>query len=157
VEDTSRTTYALAALLSVAGTLAVTFWVLLHPPETVSCNTTLPDSTFKAALVPVHLAAASVLAGALWSLGARRALAAVAVYGLASVVYPPLFAPAVFAGVVVGPLLGVGGLLALGVRAALGRRVDGFSVRVLLWGALLLGIPASLSFAWMRGASIFCF
>lgn len=31
------------------------------------------------------------------------------------------------------------------------------TTQVLLWGALLIALPASLAFAWLRGASLFCF
>lgn len=159
--------------------LLVTFWVLLAPVEDSGCNTALLPSDFRDALAPVHLAAAVVLSACLWALGAARrgaetpggatlvVLGAVWVYIGACWADHDLFGVAGFVGVFGGPTVGLVGLFALGVRSlALSRspapaderwRRHALSAQVLVWGCLLLGLPASIGYAWLRGADAFCF
>jgi hypothetical protein len=172
---------AIASLTAgVAAALAVTatFHLLLRPAESVSCNTSLLDSTFKTALVPVHLAAAALLSGCLLALGARRAggrpdratsfaLGAVWAYALGCVIEPALFGPTAFLAVIAAPTLGIVLLVVLAIRALAIRRSarshdalwldHARSAQVALWAALVLGVPASLSYAWLSGAHAFCF
>jgi hypothetical protein len=170
------------ALAIAAGLVVVTFWVALDPvvEEARDCSTNLLPSAFKSALVPVHLLALAIVSAAVWSLGAARsaamrpgrptiaALAAVWVYVAACLFAPDLFGIAALVGVFGGPTVGLAALLVLAVRALMtahstslppeDRWRDYASTTLALgWGALLLGIPASLSYAWLRGADPFCF
>ena len=64
--------------LALLGVIAL-FQVVLEPPERIPCSSELAPGTFRETLVPAHLAAAAILWGCLWELGAnRRGLAAVA-------------------------------------------------------------------------------
>jgi len=84
-------------VLALLGVVAL-FQVVLEPPERISCSSELAPGTFRATLVPAHLAAAAILIGCLYELGAnRRGLAAVAVFALVSVVVPAGFALVGFA------------------------------------------------------------
>jgi hypothetical protein len=170
---------SLMAAVLVAACLVVTFAVLLHPPEPVSCNTSLLDSPFRTALVPVHLAAAAVLSLCLWVLSAHGrgaripgrptlwALAGVWAYALASVAEHDLFGVIGMVAVVAAPTIGLVALVVLIVRALLVERSaapprarwldHARSTQLLLWGGLVLGLPASVSYAWLSGASFFCF
>jgi hypothetical protein len=158
--------------LAFAGVL-VLFQSILEPVRD-GCNTSLVPSAFASALVPVHLAAAVVLAGCIWVISGprpgpwtRRGLAAVLAYALVSVVVPDLFALVGFAMVFVGPTLGSAAVLALAIRALLTARSGqdpaersrtyAQTARWLLWLGLLVGLPASLSYAWLDGVSVFCF
>jgi hypothetical protein len=163
----------------VAGVLLVTFWGLLTPPPGDGCNTSLRPSTFRDALGPIHLAGALVLSACLWALGTVRresttpgpltllVLAAVWVYIGVCWKENELFGFAGFVGVFLGPTIGLVGLVVLGVRTVAVERSPkhpeqrwrrhAATAQTLVWGCLLLGLPASMSFAWMRGADPFCF
>ena len=155
----------------VALGLWLAFWVALEPGETGGCRTTLVDSAFKSALVPAHLAAAAVLTACLLALsrGPRTTfvLGGVWAYIVGCVIAPAFFFPAGLAGLVIAPLLGPLALLALLIRLLLLLRSSEpaearwrdhvVTARVLVWGALVLGLPASFVYAWFRGAEIFCF
>jgi hypothetical protein len=139
-EFRSATLASLLAALGVAGVLGLTFGVLLHPLEVSGCNTSLPDSDFRTALAPVHVLAGAVLSGRLWVLSARRPRG-----GLPG--RPTLL-----------------GLVAVWAYVGASQRPDDSrwsdharSAQFLLWGALLLGLPASLAYAWLTGAKPFCF
>jgi hypothetical protein len=146
----------------------------------IECNTSLAASTFKDALVPVHLLALAIVSAALWSLAAARtaserpgrvtmaALTLVWVYVGVCLFVPGLFGIAALIGVFGGPTVGLTALLVLAVRAFLtyrstslsgDARQDDYAITALglAWGALLLGIPASIAYAWLRGADPFCF
>ena len=158
--------------LAFAGVL-VLFQSILEPVRD-GCNTSLVPSAFASALVPVHLAAAAVLGGCIWVISGprpgpwtRRGLAAVLAYALVSVAVPDLFEPLGFVAVFAAPTVGSLAVLALLIRALVtarsGRdraeraRAHAQTARGLLWLALLLGLPASLAYAWLSGVSVFCF
>jgi hypothetical protein len=154
--------------------VVVVFQSILEPARDDGCNTSLFPSPFATALAPAHVAAAVVLAACIWWASGprpgpwiRRGLAAALAYGLASAAVPGLFAPVglviVFGGPVLGPLV----VLVLVIRtlvtvcARLPReardREHAETARWLLWAALLLGVPASATYAWLSGVSLFCF
>jgi hypothetical protein len=82
------------------------FHVVLEPPERIPCSSELAPGTFRATLVPAHLAAAAILIGCLYELGAnRRGLAAVAVFALACFV-TPVFGLVGWVAVIVAPPIG---------------------------------------------------
>jgi hypothetical protein len=78
-----------------------------------------------------------------------------------------LFTPAGFVGVFGGPSVGLAGLAILAVMTVLVARSraprelrwrrHAAAAQVLLWGSLVLGLPASLGYAWLSGADAFCF
>ena len=154
--------------LALAGVI-VLFQSILEPARYDGCNTSLVPSTFASALVPAHLAAAVVLAACIWVVSGPRpgpwtssGLAAALTYALASVAVPDLFQLVGFVAVFVAPTLGSLAVLALLVRAVVTApaeraRAHAQTARWLLWLGLLLGLPASLSYAWLSGANAFCF
>ncbi|HEY3187147.1 MAG TPA: hypothetical protein VGJ70_06715 [Solirubrobacteraceae bacterium] len=164
----------------------MTFWVLLHPAPTEGCTATLPASAFRSALAPVHIAAAAVLSVCLALLsaslrGARpgaptlSGLGATWAYVAICLADEDLFGAACMIGLVAASTVGlvaastVGlvAVLALLIRmlltlrsslpAAARWRAHGFSLQVLLWGALVVGLPARFALAWLSGADLFCF
>jgi hypothetical protein len=152
--------------LTLLGVVAL-FQVVLEAPPSRPCTTSLAPGPFAAALVPAHLAAAAILIGCLYELGAsRRGLAAVMVFVLACFV-TPVFGLIGWVVVIVGPPIGalaVGALLintAIVVRVvrdpAERRAALTGSARAALWVGLLLVLPANLAFAWLSGVSLFCF
>jgi hypothetical protein len=157
--------FAIGALALLA--VVALFQVVLEAPPSGPCTTSLAPGPFKAWLVPAHLAAAAILGGCLWELGAnRRGLAAVAVFALACFVVP-IFGLVGWLAVIAAPTIGalaVGALLintaivARTVRDPAERRaaLTG-SARAALWVGLLLVLPANLAFAWLSGVSVFCF
>jgi hypothetical protein len=164
--------FAVGALAFAA--VVVLFQSILEPAKSDGCNTSLIPSTFATALVPVHVAAAVVLAGCIWMVSGprpgpwtRRGLAAALTFALVSVVVPGVFAPVGFVVVFAAPLLGLLAVLALSIRTLLTARsslgpaeragAHAQTARWALWLGLLLGLPASLSYAWLSGASAFCF
>jgi hypothetical protein len=155
------------------GGVVYLFQSVLEPVRD-GCNTSLVPSAFATALVPAHLAAAIVLAGCIWmssgpspSPWTRRGLAAALAYGLACAAVPTLFAPVALAAAIAGPILGGLAVFALAAKTfltVLSRRPDeeraaehAETARWLLWLGLLLGLPTSFVYAWMSGASLFCF
>jgi len=170
---------ALIACLLVAGAVLVVFWVVLHPVDAGRCNTSLLASPFKSALAPVHLVAAAVLSGCVWMMSALRrgralpgkltlgGLGVVWAWVMASIADPELINLAVLVGVFAAPTVGLLALIALAVRAHRTRtsaqpaevkwRDHARTTQILLWGALLIGLPANLGYAYMRGADLFCF
>ena len=153
--------------LALAGVIWL-FQGVLESPQELSCNTSLPPGTFRSALAPAHLMVAAVLVGCLWSLGANRvALAVVGAVALVSAVIAPVFGVIGLVAVVVGPTVGGLAILAVLIRTAIVAR----SVRepperraafimcaqYALWIGLVFVLPASVVFAYLRGASIFCF
>jgi len=164
--------------LAVGALTLAAVWALfqsvLEPVRDSGCNTTLIPSTFATALAPAHLAAAAVLAACIWVTSGprpgpwvRRGLAAALAYGVASTAVPGLFAPVglvvVLGGSVLGPLV----VVVLVIRTIVTvcgslppeerRREHAETARWLLWAALLLGVPASATYAWLSGVSLFCF
>lgn len=153
--------------LALLGVIAL-FQVVLEPPERIPCSSELAPGTFRETLVPAHLAAAAILWGCLWELGAnRRGLAAVAAVALVSVVVPVVFALVGFAAFLAVQLLiyiAIPALLICTVvvlrwlrdpaerRAALVT-----NARIALWLGLTVALPANLAFAWLSGVSLFCF
>jgi hypothetical protein len=153
--------------LALLGVVAL-FQVVLEPPERINCSTELGPGTFRETLVPAHLAAAAILWGCLWELGAnRRGLAAVAAIALVSVVVPAVFALVGFAAFLAVQLLIYIAIPALLIctfvvlrwlrdpaerRAALVT-----NARIALWLGLTVALPANLAFAWLSGVSLFCF
>jgi hypothetical protein len=124
--------------------------------------------------VPVHLAAAVVLAGCIWAASGprpgpwtRRGLAATLTFALVCVVVPDVFGIVGFVAVFAAPTVGSAAVLALLIRAVVTARsgwapaerarAHAGTARGLLWLGLLLGLPASVSYAWLSGASAFCF
>lgn len=180
VDDLREVTLgSLAVALGIAAGLVLTFWVVLHPVELTSCNSSLPDSNFKRALIPAHLIAALVASACLWMVSAARrgedmpgagtlvALGLAWIYIGVSIADPDVFAIAAIVGIFGAPTLGLAIVGVLGVRAIItskskqpveSRWADhARSMQVLLWVGLLLGLPANLSYAWLSGASPFCF
>lgn len=169
----------LAVALGVAAGLLLTFWVVLDPPDLPGCLADLPDSDYKSALVPAHLLALLAASGCIWLLDAARrgrempgtltlvALAAVWVYVGLCLADTNIFVVGALLGVFAGPTLGLVILFVVSVRALATARSSAdaelrwqqhsFSVEVLLWTALVLGVPCSLSYAWLNGADLFCF
>jgi hypothetical protein len=155
------------------GGVVVLFQSILEPVRD-GCNTSLVPSTFATALVPAHLAAAVVLAGCIWAVSGpdpdpwtRRGLAAALTYAAACVAVPALFGWVALAAVIAAPLVGPLAVLALAVKTLLTMRAGtpaeerarehAETARWLLWLGLGLGLPASLSYAWLSAASVFCF
>ena len=169
-----RTTLLPLAVGALAlGGVVVLFQSILEPVRD-GCNTSLVPSTFATALVPAHLAAAAVLAACIWAMSGpdpdpwtRRGLAAALLYALASAAVPALFAPVGFVIVFTAPILGSLAVLAMAIRtlatmrsgwpADERAREHARTACWLLWLGLLLGLPASLSYAWLSAASVFCF
>ena len=58
--------FAIGAL-ALLGVVAL-FQVVLEPPDRIPCSSELAPGTFRATLVPAHLAAAAVLIGCLYNL-----------------------------------------------------------------------------------------
>ena len=158
--------------LAFAG-VVVLFQSILEPVRD-GCNTSLIPSTFATALVPAHLAAAAVLAACIWVVSGprpgpwtRRGLAAALAFAVVCVAVPDIFEPVGFVVVFTAPTLGSAAVLALLIRAlvtarsemAPGERARTYAqtARWLLWLGLLLGLPASVTYAWLSGASVFCF
>jgi hypothetical protein len=158
--------------LTLAG-VVVLFQSILEPVRD-GCNTSLIPSTFASALVPAHLAAAAVLAACIWTVSGprpgpwtRRGLAAVLTFALVCVVAPGVFELVGFVAVFAAPILGSLAVLALAIRALLtagsslahAERAGVYAqtARWLLWLGLVLGLPASVAYAWLSGASAFCF
>ena len=158
--------FAIGAL-ALLGVVAL-FQVVLEPPERIACSSELAPGTFRETLVPAHLAAAAILWGCLWELGAnRRGLAVVAAFALVSLVVPALFALVGFAAFLAVQLLIYIAIPALLIctfvvlrwlrdpaerRAALVT-----NARIALWLGLTVALPANLAFAWLSGVSLFCF
>jgi hypothetical protein len=158
--------------LALAG-VVVLFQSILVPVRD-GCNTSLVPSTFATALGPAHLAAAGVLAACIWVTSGprpgpwtRRGLAAALTYALASVAVPAVFWPVGFVAVFAAPTVGALALLALLIRTVVvarsgwapaeRARAHAMTARRLLWGGLLLGLPASVAYAWLSAVSAFCF
>jgi len=153
--------------LALLGVIAL-FQLVLEPPDRIDCSSELAPGTFRDTLVPAHLAAAAVLIGCLYELGAnRRGLAAVAVFALVSVAVPAGFVVVGFAAMLLAQLLiylAIPALLICTVvvlrwlRDPVERRATLVSnARVALWLGLTVALPANLAFAWLSGVSLFCF
>jgi hypothetical protein len=158
--------FAIGAL-ALLGVIAL-FQVVLEPPDRIACSSELAPGTFRATLVPAHLAAAAILIGCLYELGAnRRGLAAVAAFALVSVVVPAGFALVGFAAFLAMQLLiyiAIPALLICTVvvlrwlRDPVERRAALVTnARIALWLGLTVALPANLAFAWLSGVSLFCF
>ena len=144
------------------------FQVVLEPPRADPLQHELAPGTFRETLVPAHLAAAAILGGCLWELGAnRRGLAAVAAFALASLVVPAIFALVGFAA-----FLAVQMLIYIAIPALLictlvvlrwlrdpaeRRAALVTNARIALWLGLTVALPANLAVAWLSGVSLFCF
>jgi hypothetical protein len=147
-----------ATYVTVAGAavvLGLTFWVVLEPRTTDSCNTSLLPGPYADALVPLHVLAAVALGVCAWLLSPRRrtaiALGGVAIYLIASLIDQDVFFVAAIAGIVLAvPAAAVGV-----IRASVRR--DRAGAQVLVWLALLLVLPGHFIAAWDRGAQWFCF
>jgi hypothetical protein len=144
------------------------FQFVLEAPSSTPCSSSLVPGPFRAALVPAHLAAAAILIGCLYELGAnRRGLAAVAVFALLSLVVPTLFALIGVAAVLAMQMLiylAIPALLICTVVAlrwlrdpAERREALVSNARIALWLGLTVALPANLAFAWLSGVSLFCF
>lgn len=158
--------FAIGAL-ALLGVIAL-FQLVLEAPSSTPCSSSLAPGPFKAALVPAHLAAAAILIGCLYALGAnRRGLAAVAAFALVSVVIPGLFGLVGFVALLAAQMLGLLAIPALlictvvvmrAVRDPAERRAALTSTaRVALWLGLTVALPANLASAWLSGVSLFCF
>jgi hypothetical protein len=163
MDATRRSTLTMVAACAAAATgLWLLFEVLLEPVRS-GCNTGLIDSPYSTWLVPAHLAAASLLTAVLWPRGPRAVLGAWWVLAAACVVIPGLFGVIGFVALFAGPLIGIPALIALAIVAAVhAPRPDRWAkfapmASVLGWGALVLGIPTSLAYAWLDAVSVFCF
>jgi hypothetical protein len=148
-----------AACAAVGAGLWLLFGVLLDPVRE-DCNTSLRPGAYRDAMVPAHLAAVAVLSACLWwssDRSGRIVLVTVWVYALACVLRPGLIVPPAF--VAVFAAVPVGGALVLGValHVAVSRRLRPVHAASLAWGMLVLGVPASVGYAWLGGASAFCF
>jgi hypothetical protein len=163
---------------AVAAALGLVFWVLLEPvvPDP-GCNTSLQPGAYRDAMLPAHLASLVALCGAAAWLDARTApdrrvprwtrlaLGAVAVLAALWLLVPAVAGGLGVISVFAAPLLGVPLLIVLAVRTVLALRRGGdrawgqhaVTARVLVWGAITLGLPAHVAYAWLNGASAFCF
>lgn len=180
VDDLREVTLgSLAVALGVAAGLVLTFWVVLHPLDLPGCHLSLPESDFKRALVPGHLLAAVAASGCLWLVSAARrgsdmpgvatllGLGAVWAYIGLSLADLHVFAAAALVGVFGAPTFGLVIVCVVAVRALIigrspvpveARWADhARSIQVLLWTGLVIGLPGSLAYAWLNGASPFCF
>jgi hypothetical protein len=161
---------AIGALALAA--VVVLFQSILDPVRD-GCNTSLVPSTFASALAPAHVVAAAVLAACIWAMSGprpgpwtRRGLAAALTYALACLV-PGVFLPVGFVAVFAAPTIGSLAVLALLIRTLVvarsawpieaRARAHAETARWLLWGGLLLALPASAAYAWLDGVSVFCF
>src|SRR3954452_1384296 len=181
-DDLRRATlWSTAVCAGVFAVLLVTFGLVLSPVDLDDggCNTSLAPSAFRDALGPLHLLAAIVISASIWALAAARrgrdrpgtptlvVLGAAWVYIGACWAEHDLFTPAGVVGVFGGPSVGLAGLAILAVTTVLVARSraprelrwrrHAAAAQVLLWGALVLGLPASLGYAWLSGADAFCF
>jgi hypothetical protein len=178
------TLVAVALAVACVAIPALLFGLVLQPEESLSCSTHLLPGPYADALLPVHLAALAILAGAVAWLGALRsparrvprrtvlALAALAVVlgaALASVWFAALVGAAALIGSVPVGIALLVNLLLRGV-AAIRRRPagdprpdaqrwadDARDAEMALWAALVVGVPASYALAYVNGASLFCF
>ena len=171
---------AALACLAVSAAAFAALWALFGAVLPVSddpgCSTGIPPGAYRDAFAPAHMLAAGAIGAAVLRLhavrrGGRRAwavllLAAVAACALVSFLWPAPIAlvalVAMGASVTLGPALGV----TLAIRAALVVRREGAqgawpahaaSIELAGWFALVIGIPATLGFAWVNAASLFCF
>ena len=138
---------------------------MLEPDKEGSCVTGLYPGTYRDALVPAHLAAYVVLAGLIaWSQPleglTRTGLGLTALVVLVSPFWErPLGAIGVVALVLSVPA----GMVAIGLGAMLlrgkakGEREARDLARTLMWMALLIGLPATFTGAYVNGAGVFCF
>jgi hypothetical protein len=144
------------------------FQGVLDSPQELGCNSSLPPGTYRSAFAPAHLAVAAVLVGCLWSLGENRtALGIAGAVAILCAVVPPVFAVIALVAVVTAPTIGSAAALVLVIRTAIvARRIREpmerraaltQCARYSLWLALVMLLPASAVFAYLRGASIFCF
>jgi hypothetical protein len=150
--------------LALFGVVAL-FQVVLEPPPRIPCSSDLGPGTFRATLVPAHLAAAAILGGCLYELGAnRRGLAAVAAFAL---VVPGVFGLVGFAALLAAQMLGLLAIPALLICTAIvvrsmrdpaeRRAALVTNARIALWLGLVVALPANLAYAWLSGVSLFCF
>jgi hypothetical protein len=164
--DPAAIVFAIGALTLLA--VVALFQVVLEPPASSRCSTSLAPGTFRSMLVPLHLGAAAILGGCLWELDAnRRALAAVAAFALLSVVVPGVFGIFGWVVVLAAPSLGLLAVIALLIRTAIvvrsvrepaeRRAALAGHARMALWLGLVVALPANLAFAWLSGVSVFCF
>ena len=154
--------------------VVVFFQAILEPGMADGCNTSLVPSPFATALAPAHLAVAMVLAACIWAMSGaspgpwtRWGLAAALSFALVSAAVPGVFAPVGFVVAFAAPPLGLLAVVALLIRTVVtersGRspadrvRAHAQTARGLLWLGLLLGLPASFTYAWLSGAGAFCF
>ena len=136
--------------------------------NSLPCSSDLGPGTFRATLVPAHLAAAAILGGCLYELGAnRRGLAAVAAFALVSLVVPGVFGLIGFAALLAAQMLGLLAIPALLICTAIvvrsmrdpaeRRAALVTNARIALWLGLVVALPANLAYAWLSGVSLFCF
>jgi hypothetical protein len=153
--------------LALLGVIAL-FQVALEAPASTPCSSSLAPGAYRSTLVPAHLAAAAILIGCLYGLGAnRRGLVAVAAFALVSLVVPAAFVVVGFAAMVAAQLLLYIAIPALLIctfivlrwlRDPVERRATLVAnARIALWLALTVALPANLAFAWLGGVSLFCF
>ena len=141
--------------------LWVAFGLVLEPGEDAgSCTAGLRPGAYGDALVPAHLAAYLLIAGAIaWShppgLLTRLGLGASALVVLVSFASTGPIMILGIAGIVGALPAGVYTVIAL-VTLARGRGGEE-TARSLLWIALLVALPATFLGAYVNGAGLFCF
>jgi hypothetical protein len=159
MEHSVRAAYATVA--GVVVLLGLTFWVLLEPPTTERCHTSLPSGPYADALLPLHLVAAVALAAAaLWLNRGRltiAALTAVAIYVVVCLIDHAAFAPVGLVTYVLTLPAAAIVVLVTGVRAGLARRLDSLAAQALVWTALLIVLPGHFVMAWSQAVDLFCF
>lgn len=167
------------ACIAALAVTALVFGVLVAPTHPDGCEIGLWDGLYGDLVVPLHLAAFVVIAGAVWEITRRRGpsprvrratiggLATLTAIVLAGLVVDDVVGWAAFAGAVAGLLVGPLILLALVVHVVLSwrrerdpdRRWEHMArmAQVFAWLALTLALPLSFAGSWLNGAGIFCF
>jgi hypothetical protein len=157
-----------SAAVAAAGLgLVLAFGVLLEPggQGAGSCLTGLYPSTYADLLLPLHLLAAAVVAGALLVLARRldRVRSTAIALGLAgaglaaALAFPPLFGYYGLAALVLSIPLS----LALALGLTLGGRAGWQRFAHVSWAGqwvvLVVLLPGSYAYAWLNGAGAICF
>jgi hypothetical protein len=166
------TLLAVAACAAVGAMLWLLFGLLLEPVRSTGCSTRLADGPYRTALGPAHVVAAAVLSWAIWQLAVRtgrgpratrRTLVALWILVAICVVIPGVAGVIAFVGIFAGPFVGIPLLVAVAIAALANLRAQerwrrfAAMATVLAWGSLVIGVPASLAYAWLDGVSLFCF
>lgn len=171
-----RATLLAISLLGAASLLLLGWWltgvITLGPQDDdIGCSTTLPAGAFSAGLMPVHAIAGLLLTVGLVALAAARPPGATRTAGLVApvavgvallllAVFDDALVSAAIGGVVVLPVAVAAAVVVLvlarrGGAGAWPRRA--LAVEVLLWPALVCGLPLNAVLGTLTYADLFCF